>query len=173
MPDKEHFIGRDMDTWAEGVFKTIAHDMESASIPSKNLAEQKRFEAPAKLAGTPASGARTRVEVRAKLLRKSTPLKKEQILPYQESVVSHLYEVESVVRGSYAEKEILVMHPAHIRLRDQSLAEYRVGQSYSLELIELEGSPWESIKRSDTSGKLELLPFIRVEDEARYPSATR
>lgn len=173
MPDKEHFIGRDMETWAEGVYRTVANDIEADRIPHKSLADQ-RGEALGKYqdVGSPQAG-RVQVEVRAKLVKKSTPLRVEQILPYQESVVSYVYEVESVVEGSYAGKEILVMHPAHIRLQAQPLSAYRIGQSYSLRLMELEGSPWESIKRSDTSGKLELLPFIRCEDEARYPSASR
>jgi hypothetical protein len=178
MPDKEHFIGRDMDTWAEGVFKTIAADIEAAAIPKKTVAEQRRVSVPAPVPAKPAehgqrASQRGQIEVRARLLRKSTPLRQEQILPYQESVVSNLYAVESVLQGSYSEKEVLVMHPAHIRLQAQSLAQYKVGQSYQLTLTELDGSPWESIKRSDSSGRLELLPYIRVEDEARYPSANR
>jgi hypothetical protein len=174
MPDKEHFIGRDMDTWAEGVFKTIIADIDADAIPRKSVAEQRRLSAPGKAAETAQQAAkRSRIEVRAKLVRKSAPLLQEQILPYQESVVSHLYEIESVLDGSYGEKELLVMHPAHIRLQPQTLSQYKVGQSYQMTLTELDGSPWESIKRSDSSGKLELLPFIRVEDEARYPSANR
>lgn len=174
MPDKEHFIGRDMDTWAEGVYHAIAQDMETDRIPRKSLFEQRgasRAEKPQETAAAP--DRRAQVEVKARLVKKSSPLRVEQILPYQESVVSCLYQVESVLSGSYEEKEILVMHPAHIRLEAQPLSSHQVGKTYSLKLIELEGSPWESIKRSDTSGRLELIPFIRCEDEARYPSATR
>ena len=174
MPDKEHFIGRDMETWAEGVYKTISQDMELGAIPPKNIAEQKITSGPPKNE-SPASpqNSRTHVELRAKLLHKSPPLRQEQILPYQESLVSHLYQVETVLKGSYSEKEILVMHPAHIRLKPQPLNEYQIGKTYHLDLIELEGSPWESIKKSDASGKLELLPFLRIEDESRYPSNNR
>ncbi len=177
MPDKEHFIGKEMDVWAQKIYERIAKDISDGAIPSIPLSKQQLPAALKELqsAATPKANAGTRkqISVRVKLLAKSPPLAKEQILPYQESLVGYLYAVEDVLSGEYPDKEILVMHPAHIRLREEPLEKYAAGESYTLHLVEFEGSIWESIKRSDSTGKLELLPFIQKEDEARAPSAKR
>jgi hypothetical protein len=111
--------------------------------------------------------------VRVRLIAKSRPLPLEKITPYQESMVSFLYRVEQVLSGAYSEKELLVMHPAHIAQKPEPLEKYAVGEVYRMDLVEFEGSPWEAIKRSEQTGRLELLPFIRKEDEARFPSGGR
>jgi hypothetical protein len=88
-------------------------------------------------------------------------------------MVGFLYRVEQVLGGVYNEKELLVMHPAHIAQKPESLEKYVIGEVYQMDLIEFEGSPWEAIKRSEQTGRVELLPFIRKEDEARFPSGVR
>jgi hypothetical protein len=108
--------------------------------------------------------------VRARLAAKSTPIETERLLPYQESLVSYLYQVREVISGEYHESELTVMHPAHVRLNPQALSKYRIGRTYTLDLVDFEGSPWEAIKRSEETGRIELSPYIRREDEARFPS---
>ena len=177
MPDKEHFIGKEMDGWAQKIYDNIAKDISDGAIPSTPLSKQELPAAFKELqsAASPkaSASARKQVSVRARLLAKSPPLTRDQILPYQESLVGYTYAVEEVLKGEYSEKEILVMHPAHIRLREEPLEKYATGASYTFHLLDFEGSIWESIKRSDSTGKLELLPFIQKEDEARAPSAKR
>lgn len=177
MPDKEHFIGKEMDVWAQKIYEKIAKDICDGAIPATPLSKQELPAAFRELqsGATPKAhaGDRRQISVRAKLLSKSPPLTKDQILPYQESLVGYLYAVEDVLSGEYPDKEILVMHPAHIRLRAEPLEKYAAGESYTLHLVDFEGSIWESIKRSDSTGKLELLPFIQKEDEARAPSTKR
>ena len=177
MPDKEHFVGKDMDTWAQKVYDHIATEISQGAIPATPLSKQKNTET---LRGTSSlattktdTPSRREVTVKAKLTTKSRPLTKDEILPYQESLVGHVYSVENVLSGEYQEKEILVMHPAHIRLKEEPLEKYAVGETYELKLVDFEGSVWESIKRSDSTGKLDLLPFIQKEDEARAPSLKR
>jgi hypothetical protein len=177
MADKEHFIGKEMDGWAQKIYDNIAKDISDGAIPSTPLSKQELPAAFKELqsAASPkaSASARKQVSVRARLLAKSPPLTRDQILPYQESLVGYTYAVEEVLKGEYSEKEILVMHPAHIRLREEPLEKYATGESYTFHLLDFEGSIWESIKRSDSTGKLELLPFIQKEDEARAPSAKR
>ena len=177
MPDKEHFIGKEMEVWAQKIYDKIAKDISDGAIPSIPLSKQEFPAAFRELQAHTAPEAnatgRNQIRVRAKLLAKSPPLTKEQIFPYQESLVGYLYAVEDVLSGEYPDKEILVMHPAHIRLRQEPLEKYAAGESYTFHLVDFEGSVWESIKRSDSTGKLELLPFIQKEDEARAPSAKR
>ena len=179
MADKEHFIGRDMDAWAEAVFQRISKDLSAGLLTAAPLSKQKLLPTLAKAPGAtaappPASASkRPRVVVKARLLAKSEPLAPEKILPYQESMVSFLYQVDEVLAGDYSESEIVVMHPAHIRLKPEPLVNYKVGASFKFELMDFEGSPWESIKRSEETGRIELRPFIRKEDEARFPSVAR
>jgi hypothetical protein len=179
MADKEHFIGRDMDIWAEAVFQRISTDLSGDLLTAAPLSRQKLFPALAKAPNAPSTpppasaSKRPRVVVKAKLVSKSDPLTTEKILPYQESMVSFLYHVDEVLAGDYSESEIVVMHPAHIRLKPEPLANYKIGASFKFELMDFEGSPWESIKRSEETGRIELRPFIRKEDEARFPSVSK
>ncbi len=175
MADKEHFIGKDMDVWADRVFKVVQKDIVNdaySNVPSSIGSAAAGGPNPPPTDNEPPAN-RATLSLRARLVAKSRPLPLEKILPYQESMVGFLYRVEQVVSGSYAEKELLVMHPAHIAQKPLPLEKYAVGTVYSMDLIEFEGSPWEAIKRTEETGRIELLPFILKEDEARFPSAGR
>lgn len=172
MPDKEHFIGRDMNTWAQGVFNRISKDLSAGLLAGEPLPREKLLPVlnKAPMPDATGAGSRAKLSVKAKLIAKSEPLVVDKILPYQESMVSFLYHVDEVISGEYPDSEIVVMHPAHIRLKPQPLSAYTIGGSFKLDLLEFDGSPWESIKRSEQTGHIELRPFIRKEDEARFPS---
>ena len=142
MADREHFIGKDMEVWAEKVFKKIEDEIVSGAYAS----------------GTAHAG-------RAGVSKTDLEQPSEGRPAARASF--------SVLGGVYSEKELLVMHPAHIGQKEEPLHKYEVGGVYRMELIEFEGSPWEAIKRSEQTGRLELLPFIRKEDEARFPSGGR
>jgi hypothetical protein len=177
MPDKEHFVGKDMELWAEGVLSLVSEDLATGLLKGPPLAKDKLTASPTKTAAnktqTPVSDDRKTLTVRARLVTKSEPLAVEKLLPYQESMVAYLYQVEEVLTGEYAEKEIVVMHPAHIRLKAEPLAGYKAGKVFTFNLLDFDGSPWESIKRSEETGRMALRPYIRKEDEARFPSLAR
>jgi hypothetical protein len=40
-------------------------------------------------------------------------------------------------------------------------------------LHQLEGTPWNTVKRKDDSGLINLEPYIQVEDENKYPGTSR
>lgn len=171
-PDKEHFVGEDMNKWADKVWTEIDHDLSAQSwsdvLP---LTESIAKLAPvAALSATPTAAS---LIVKAKLVSKTKPIQKEELMPYQEFLVGLLYDVEKVISGEYAEKQILVMHPAYIGLQPQSLGKFQIGRSYELQLRPLDGSIWNTIKSKDDSGRIELEPYIRVQDEARYPKSAR
>ena len=177
MPDKEHFIGKDMELWAEGVFEMVSKDLAAGLLRGPALAKDRLTATLPRVAAAKAGAAhqqeRNSLVVKGKLVAKSEPLEVKKLLPYQESMVSYLYEVEQVVSGRYTEREIVVMHPAHIRLKPEPLDNYVIGDTFELELLDFDGSPWESIKRSEETGRLTLRPYIRKEDEARFPSLAR
>lgn len=108
--------------------------------------------------------------VKAILVFKSEPIPLNELLPYQESLVAYVYHVEKVVKGQYEEKQILVMHPAHIALQPQKL-KYKIGKRYKLRLDRMEGTLWETAKAKDESGQINLQPYIRVEDLPKHPGS--
>ncbi|MFN2621499.1 MAG: hypothetical protein ABR611_01525 [Chthoniobacterales bacterium] len=174
-PDKEHFIGADMDTWADKVYEIVERDLSSQQIASlKPLAQTAIAQAPVPEPSPPAEKPKPQaLQVRAKLIAKTQPVPVEEFLPYQEFLVGYLYEVKDVIAGEYSEKQILVMHPAYIKLEEQRLGRWRIGRTYRLQLHELENTVWKTVKSKDDSGLINLQPYIRVQDEMRHPDHAR
>lgn len=175
-PDHEHFVGEEMNLWADKVFEIVRSDLTThpvASLPPL------RELAPANLAAVTPVPAPTKpspegvLQVSARLIFKSNPMRIDEFLPYQESMTAFVYDVRKVLNGHYSDKQILVMHPAYIGLRRQSLRKYRIGRTYRLKLRELEGTVWSTVKRRDDSERMDLEPYIQVADEARYPGDAR
>src|SRR5437667_4962910 len=171
-PDKEHFVGEDMDKLTDKVFVEIDRDLSvqpwsSVQPLTESIARLATVAAPS---ATPATAS---LIVKAKLVSKPKPIRREELLPYQEFLVGFVYDVEEVIAGEYGEKQILVMHPAYIGLQPQSLGKFRIGRTYELQLRTLDGSIWSTIKSKDDSGRIELEPYIRIQDEARYPKSAR
>ena len=171
-PDKEHFVGEDMNRWTDKVWGEIDRDLSAQSWSdvrplSESIAKLAPVAAPS---ATPTAAS---LIVKAKLVSKTTPIRREELMPYQEFLVGFVYDVEEVIAGEYGEKQILVMHPAYIGLQPQSLEKFRIGKTYELQLRPLDGSIWSTIKSKDDSGRIELEPYIRVQDEGRYPKSGR
>ena len=171
-PDKEHFVGEDMDKLTDKVFVEIDRDLSAQSWSdvrplSESIAKLAPVAAPS---ATPAAAS---LIVKAKLVSKTTPIRREELMPYQEFLVGFVYDVEEVIAGEYGEKQVLVMHPAYIGLHPQSLGKFRIGRSYELQLRGLDGSIWSTVKSKDDSGRIDLEPYIRIQDEARYPKSAR
>lgn len=174
-PDKEHFLGADMDQWADRVFDIVDRDLSSQSIASlKPLSQTTIAQAPLTEATPPAEKPKEKtLQVRARLISKTKPVPVKELLPYQEFLVGYLYEVTRVIAGEYSEKQILVMHPAYIKLEEQRLGRWRIGRNYRLQLHELENTVWKTVKSKDDSGLINLQPYIRVQDEMRHPDHAR
>ncbi|MFL6519745.1 MAG: hypothetical protein ACJ8NS_05955 [Chthoniobacterales bacterium] len=174
-PDKEHFIGADMDQWADKVFDIVEHDLAAQPIASlKPLAETPIAQAPVTEPTPPAEKPKEQtLQVRAKLIKKTQPVPVNEFLPYQEFLVGYVYDVTRVIAGEYSEKQILVMHPAYIKLQEQRLGRWRIGRTYKLQLHELENTVWKTVKSKDDSGLINLQPYIRVQDEMRHPDHAR
>src|SRR5438034_9827421 len=171
-PDKEHFIGEDMNRWADKVWGEIDRDLSAQSWSDvRPLSETIAKLAP--VAAPRATPAGASLIVKAKLVSKTTPIRREELMPYQEFLVGFVYDVEEVIAGEYGEKQVLVMHPAYIGLQPQSLGKFRIGRSYELQLRGLDGSIWSTVKSKDDSGRIDLEPYIRIQDEARYPKSAR
>jgi len=118
-PDREHFFGEQMDQWAEKVFAAIASDLSSRPLASQMPVERAPAPAPPPPASTPPPTPapippgqpgekvpETGLSVRAVLAFKSKPLRIDQLLPYQESLVAYVYDVGEVLSGEYKQKQI-------------------------------------------------------------------
>jgi hypothetical protein len=177
-PDKEHFLGEDMDQWADKVYDIVERDLSMQPIASvKPFSDAATSEAPV-TEPTPSAPpiqkpADQILHVRAKLIAKTQPIPLNELLPYREFLVGYLYEVDRVIRGEYPEKQILVMHPAYIKLKEQRVGRWKIGRSYRLQLRELENTVWKTVKSRDDSGLINLQPYIRVQDEKRHPDHAR
>jgi hypothetical protein len=172
-PDKEHFIGAEMDMWADRVFDVVDRDLASQPLASlKPLSEKSPPLAVAVEQSTPPPPAEKPkneiLKVKAKLIFKTEPIPINELLPYQEYLVGYVYEINKLVAGQYSENQILVMHPAYIGLKKQKLR-YHVGKTYKLQLHELEETVWKTVKSKDDSGLINLQPYIRIQDETRHP----
>jgi hypothetical protein len=178
-PDKEHFLGDDMNLWADNVYSIVQKDLAAQPLASAPLLAQAPASEPVLAAlpvehptPTPAAIVRAKEEplvVKATLVFKSEPLTVQELMPYQESLVAYVYDIDKVARGSYPEKQILVMQPSFIGLKPQRLDKFRVGKKYKLKLHPMEGTLWETAKASDQTGKIDLQPFMRVDDLRRHP----
>lgn len=178
-PDKEHFLGEEMDQWADGVFDIVNRDLSAQPIaalkplseaePTEPTVSQPVVSEPTPPAEKPKEKI---VHVRAKLLSKTPPAPVAEFLPYREFLVGYVYEVTRVIAGEYSEKQILVMHPAYIGLKEQRLR-YRIGRNYRLKLRELESTVWKTVKSKDDSGLINLQPYIRIQDERSHPDYAR
>lgn len=198
-PDKEHFIGADMDQWADKVFDIVEHDLTSQAIASLKplsqggvtqasvteatpmpiatpipIATPKPISTQKPIPTPPAEKPKEKMLlVKARLIAKTQPVPVNEFLPYQEFLVGYLYEVTRVIAGEYSEKQILVMHPAYIKLKEQRLGKWKIGRTYKLQLHELENTIWKTVKSKDDSGLINLQPYIRVQDEKRHPDHGR
>ena len=174
-PDKEHFIGADMDQWADRVFDIVERDLSTQPIASlKPLSQTAIAQAPVSEPTPPAERPKeTMLQVRARLVSKTQPVPVEEFLPYQEFLVGYVYDVTQMISGEYSEKQILVMHPAYIKLDEQRLGRWRIGRTYRLQLHELENTVWKTVKSKDDSGLISLQPYIRVQDEMKHPDHAR
>jgi hypothetical protein len=194
-PDKEHFLGEEMDQWADGVFEIVKRDLSAQPIASlKPLSGTEQAEPMVNpppvnqppvnqplvnqptASQTPPPSEKPKdkmLHVRAKLLAKTEPVPVEEFLPYREFLVGYLYEVTRVLAGEYSENQILIMHPAYIGLREQKLRRYKIGKNYRLQLHELESTVWKTVKSKDDSGLIHLQPYIRVQDEKKHPDYAR
>jgi hypothetical protein len=175
-PDHEHFVGEEMDEWADKVFESIKEDLLSQPLPAQRLSEllpTLPSPTPTQVAAPAEPPEEQVIQLRARLVFKSKPMRLEELMPYQESLVGFVYDVREVLAGQYQEKQILVMHPAHIGLRKQPLRKYRMGKTYKLRVRELEGTRWNTVKRKDDSGLVDLQPYIQVEDDTKYPEASQ
>lgn len=165
--DKEHFFGADMTKWADAVYERIQGELDTTGLPKKLEGS-----------GTPGlPGVAFKdgvnpdfVRLKVRLAGKSPVLDFNQLLPYQESAVIYRYEVLRVLDGKYSDAQVLVCHPAHIRLQAQALNRYSQGGVYEMHLMDLDSSRWSAIKTSDHTGRPELPRYIQVSDEKRFPS---
>ena len=153
-PDKEHFLGEEMDQWADGVFDIVKRDLSAQPIASlKPLAEAERAtgragpgragrsgadagraDAGGVIQPTPAPPAEKpkdkMLHVRAKLISKTAPMPVEEFLPYQELLVGYVYEVTRFWMATIGEPNPRHASCLHWASRNKSSAGIKIGKNY-------------------------------------------
>lgn len=162
-PDKQHFVGPDMELWADRVFDIVDNDLHS-SPPAP--------EAPLLAAAGGVDGPETSDEapvlvVQCSLEKMNVPFRHEEIAPYQESLVAFVYRVQRVLRGDFRGTHLVVLHAAHIGGKRQSMHRFALGQNRILRLRPVDRTPWATLKAKDDPRFLELERFIREDDHRK------
>jgi len=171
--DLTHFVGSEMTEWADKVYGIIEQDLAAkplASLAVLTALPPVAAKEPNKTEEKTVAGA---IDVEAQLIFKSKPMPVKELLPYKESLVAFVYKVNKVVDGNYASEKIVVMHPAHIGLKEQDLSKSVIGKSYAMQLRLLTNTVWEAVKCRDESEEIDLIPYIQVEDEKKFPTNIR
>ena len=169
--DQEHFWGGEAEQWAERVHQQILSDLVARPIERQEpLIEICRRNPPRILQGMAAvTQGRPILRVTARLVA-CTPIPDPSAFPYGEFLVGYRYRILKKHQGEYREREILVMHPSYVKKTVRDLSAYKIGQSYELELVEIDDkSLWAAVNRQDSVGEFDMVPFIQVADEALHP----
>lgn len=176
--DRMHFWGQACNDWGRDTFRLIAKDLaevKMAEMPSLvSIAAERALAA----ATTPAPEenvveAKAKIRLRAKLVSTSTAPPPEKLTTYGEYLVVYLYDVVEVKSGEYSEKQLLMLHPAYIKKEPQDLSQLKVGETYEMDVVELEHiSLWSPVRRSETADDhYDLFPHMLIADLGRHPDA--
>jgi hypothetical protein len=165
-PDKQHFEGRDMTLWADRVFEWIRQDLQKCPLPAGAMIAG-NAPVPESVPVPVQEKAKVGLVVRASLKSITTPYENKEILPYHESLVALVYRVHHVVRGTFHGTQLVVLHPAHISERRQSMGGFTIGQIRTLKLIPLDDTPWVTLKAKDDPRFVELDRFVTEEDHRK------
>jgi len=97
----------------------------------------------------------------------------DQLLPYQESLVGFVYDVKKVVAGHHTAQQILIMHPGRHSSGQTVSSKISCRQNLQAPAASIGRDTVGYVKRKDDSGLLDLEPYIRLEDESKYPGENR
>ncbi len=172
-PDKQHFFGPDAVIWADSVFDIIKKDLEAAPLassiaPTNLLPPPPPAPTPAEVAkSAPPAPTRPSLYIKASLEYITAPFSKEEIAPYNESLVGFVYRVRYVMQGEFKGTHLVVLHAAHIDGKRQSLSGYYINQTRRMRLIPLEDTPWATLKAKDDPRFVDMERFISEEDNIK------
>ncbi len=168
--DKMHFYGNAALEWGDDTFRLVAEDLVANDIHSAPVLTQRSVEAAPPVARVVKE---SDVTLRVRLKAQTKVPAPESFAPYGEFLVGYLYDVVELRSGTYADKQLLVMHPAYIKHVKQNLARFQLQKEFDLSVTEIEeDSLWATVHRRDDVGKPELFPYMLTEDVARHPDSS-
>jgi len=168
--DKMHFYGNAAVDWGDDTFRLVAADLGANDIHAALALTERNIEVAPPVAQVVKEAD---VTLRVRLAARTKVPAPDSFAPYGEFLVGYLYEVVAVRSGKYADKQLLVMHPAYIKHVKQDLARFQIGGEFDFTVSELEeDSLWATVHRRDDVGKPELFPYMLAEDVARHPDSS-
>jgi len=157
--DKQHFIGKDMDLWADKVFETISNGPSTpvASMP---------FIAPAPVT-TPPPRPKKKDPIKARaLLEEITPtFSKEETAPYYKCLVEEIYKVVSSSDHSLKNQRIAVLRIYLLNDKRMRLGGAHSPRSKNLMLVPLEDSLLATWKCRHDARYADLAQYVTTDDD--------
>ena len=167
--DKMHFYGQAALDWGDDTFRLIAQDLAANAIESAQALTKRNIDFAPPVAQAAKEGD-ILLRLRLKALTKVPA--PESFAPYGEFLVGYLYDVVKLRAGKYAEKQVLLMHPAYIKHIKQDLSLYKLDKEFDLTISEIaEDSLWATVHRRDDVGTPELFPYMLNQDIGRHPDS--
>jgi hypothetical protein len=163
--DKQHFMGKDMDLWADKVFDTISNGPSNPVAPMLPIT-------PAPVSTpTPRPKRKNLIKVRALLEEITPPFSKEETAPYYKCLVEEIYKVVSS-----SEKSLINQRIAVLRIYLSNEKRMRLGRGHSwrsknLKLVPLEDSLLATWKCRRDARYVELAQFVTADDDSKVSSS--
>jgi hypothetical protein len=163
--DKQHFMGKDMDLWADKVFDAILIGPPTpvASMPAISAAP----------VSTPAPRPKKKklIKVRALLEKITPPFSKEETAPYYKCLVEEIYKVVSSSEKSLNNQRIAVLRIYLSNEKRLRLGGAHSPRSKNLKLVPLEDSLLATWKCRRDARYVELSQFVSADDDYKVSSS--
>ena len=157
--DKQHFMGKDMDSWADKVFEIVSNEtpVPPASLPSPPPVNA--------VAEAPTSVRKDPIKARAVLEKITPPFSKEETAPYYKCLVEEVYKVTSCSDASLKNRRIAVLRIYLLNEKRMKLSHEHLMRGKVLRLVPLEESQLATWKCRRDGRYAELAQYITVEDD--------
>ncbi len=157
--DKQHFMGKDMDLWADKVFESIPSGPSTPVTPPA-------ASSPVAVSHQPRSKKKDPIKIRAILEGITPPFSKEETAPYYKSLVEEVYSVVSSSEKSLKNQRIAVLRVYLWNDKRMSLQAEHSLRKRSLRLVPLEDSLLATWKCRRDSRFAELAQYVTAEDDS-------
>ncbi len=155
--DKQHFMGKDMDLWADKVFESIS---SLQPLPVDRLAATPSTPVPQH-----ESAKKQPIKITARLEKITPPFSKEETAPYYKCLVEEVYKVVSTKDKSLKDRRIAVMRIYLWNEKRGWLGTELSGRSKVMRLIPLEDSLLATWKCRHDARYADLAQYVTAEDD--------
>ena len=162
--DKQHFMGKDMDLWADKVFSLInSENFPAPTAPPSMTQQPVPLPAPEKQISKPKR--KPPIKVTAILERFTSPYSLEETAPYYKCLIEEVYKVRSSSDKSLRSKRIVLLRIALLQGKRKNLLLEHPGKTKDLSIIPFEDSILANWACRRDARFTELAQFALSEDD--------